>query len=103
MSSKETLVFETILEAPPEKIWRALTIPEYRDRWLQPPDDVRLDVVSVNVNSLLTLSWKDQHAESFVTFELTPQDNGHTGFRLTHAPPAALAPANSNETLALAA
>jgi uncharacterized protein YndB with AHSA1/START domain len=30
------LVFETVLDAPPEKVWRAITIPEFRARWLQP-------------------------------------------------------------------
>ncbi len=103
MSDEDTLVFETILEAPPEKVWRALTIPEFRDRWLQLPSDVSLHLVGFNVNSLLAFSWKERNEESLVTVELSPQDNGHTGFRLTHSAPVTLAPANSNETLALAA
>ena len=97
MSEEAELVFETVLDAPPEKIWRALTIPEYRDRWLQPPDDVSLDLVMVNANSLLTYSWKERNQESLVTIELTPNEDGTTGFRLTHAPVSIPAAANSND------
>lgn len=93
------LVFETVLDAPPEKIWRALTIPEFRDRWLQPPDGVSVQLVSVSVNSLLTYSWNEGEEESLVTIELTPHDNGSTGFRLTHAPVTIPTAANSNEVV----
>ncbi len=92
MSDDAGLVFETELDAPPEKVWRALSIPEYRDRWLDRPADVDIAVVNANDNSLLTLSWTERDETSFVTIELTPRENGGTGFRLTHAPPAA----NSN-------
>ena len=30
--------FETELDAPPEKVWRALTVPEFVARWLMPND-----------------------------------------------------------------
>ncbi len=93
------LVFETVLDAPPEKIWRALTIPEFRDRWLQPPSGVSVQLVSVSVNSLLTYSWNEGEEESLVTIELTPRGNGSTGFRLTHAPVTIPAAANSNEVV----
>lgn len=99
MSDTESeLVFETVLDAPPEKIWRALTIPEYRDRWLRKPDDVSVHLETVNANSLLTYRWKERNEESLVTIELTPHENGGTGFRLTHAPLVIPAAANSNET-----
>jgi uncharacterized protein YndB with AHSA1/START domain len=109
MSDAETeLVFETVLDAPPEKIWRALTIPEYRDRWLQPPDGVSLNLVTLNAHSLLTYSWQERRdddesgtEQSFVTIELTPYENGTTGFRLTHAPVLVPAAANSNEATAM--
>ncbi len=107
MSDADTdLVFETILDAPPEKIWRALTIPEFRDRWLQPPRNVEVHVVTVNDSSLLTYSWLEQRSgdksdkeESLVTIELMPNDDGTTLFRLTHAPLVIPAAANSNEPL----
>ncbi|MEJ8574566.1 SRPBCC domain-containing protein [Microbaculum marinum] len=30
----DELVFESDLDAPPEKVWRAVTTPELRERWL---------------------------------------------------------------------
>jgi len=29
----EDLVFEYELDAPPEKVWRAISIPGFRDKW----------------------------------------------------------------------
>ena len=98
MSESDTdLVFETVLDAPSEKIWRALTIPEYRDRWMDKPDDVSVELETAEANSLLTYCWTERGEVSRVTIELTPQDNGQTGFRLTHAPVEIPAAANTNE------
>ncbi|MBF0680260.1 MAG: SRPBCC domain-containing protein [Devosia sp.] len=97
IDSREELTFETVLDAPPEKVWRALTIPEYRDRWLQQPDDVKLHLVAVNANSLLTFSWVERDEESLVTIELHPTKDGGTAFRLTHVPVRIPAAANSND------
>jgi hypothetical protein len=103
MSNENELVFETELDAPPEKVWRALTVPEYLDRWLQAPADAKVELVKAQDYSLLTYRVSDADDESIVTFELSRQENGNTWFRLTHAPVAA----NSNEpvhqTLMLAA
>ena len=38
--TNDDLVFETTLDAPPDKVWRALTIPEYLERWLDRPESV---------------------------------------------------------------
>jgi|SRR5215217_812537 len=106
----DTLVFETELDAPPEKVWRALSIPEYLERWLQPPADAELSVVASDENRSLTYRWREPGEgaavapeESLVTFEISPNDEGGTRFRLTHAPVVVPAAANSNEPLMLAA
>ena len=103
MTEADALVFECALDAPPEKVWRALTIPEYLARWLKPADDVKLAVVTAEENKSLTYRWREagQGAiagmeESLVTFELTPTTNGGTWFKLTHAPMAVPVAANSN-------
>jgi uncharacterized protein YndB with AHSA1/START domain len=100
----QTLVFETTLDAPPEKVWRALTIPEYLERWLQPPEDAEISVVALDENRSLTYRWREPGEgiaappeESLVTFEIAPCEDGGTWFRLTHAPLAVPAAANSNE------
>ncbi len=99
MSEAETeIVFETVLDAPPEKIWRALTIPEYRDRWLAKPDSVEIEQIGPDADNLLTYRWTEGGSEeSLVTIELTPNSDGTTGFRLTHAPVQIPVAANSNE------
>ena len=103
MTDKDALVFECALDAPPEKVWRALTIPEYLERWLKPEQKIELAVVTSEENKSLTYRWREagQGAvvgmeDSLVTFELTPTSDGGTWFRLTHAPMAVPVAANSN-------
>lgn len=103
MTDTDVLVFECALDAPPEKVWRALSIPEYLERWLKPADDVDLSIVTSEENKSLTYRWRDAGqgailgiADSLVTFELTPTGDGCTWFKLTHAPMAVPAAANSN-------
>ena len=103
MTDTDALVFECALDAPPEKVWRALTIPEYLQRWLKPEKDLDLAVVTSEENRSLTYRWREagQGAivgmeDSLVTFELSPTSDGGTWFRLTHASMAVPVAANSN-------
>ena len=105
MSDADELVFECELDAPPEKVWRALTIPEYLRRWLKPDQEIDLAVVTAEENVSLTYRWREagQGAvvgveDSLVTFELTPTSEGGTWFKLTHAPVALPVAANSNRS-----
>jgi len=102
-SNTDELVFECSLDAPPEKVWRALNIPEYLARWLKPADDIELSVVTAEENKSLTYRWREagqgavtDAEDSLVTFELTPNDDGGTWFKLTHAPMTVPVAANSN-------
>ncbi len=102
-SETDALVFECSLDAPPEKVWRALTIPEYLSRWLKPADDIELAVVTAEENKSLTYRWREagqgavtDAEDSLVTFELTPNDDGGTWFKLTHSPMTVPVAANSN-------
>ncbi|MET3924928.1 SRPBCC domain-containing protein [Devosia sp. 2618] len=110
MTDTEALVFECELDAPPEKVWRALTIPEYLARWIKPDQNIDLAVVTSEENRSLTYSWREagQGAivgaeDSLVTFELTPTNDGGTWFRLTHEPVTVPSAANSNQTMLLVA
>src|SRR5690606_33664116 len=102
------LVFECALDAPPEKVWRALTVPEYLERWLKPEQALDLTVLTAEKNKSLTYRWREAGQgvvagmeDSIVTFELTPTHGGGTWFRLTHAPMAVPTAANSNGAGAL--
>ncbi|KRA45608.1 SRPBCC family protein [Devosia sp. Root635] len=103
MTETDALVFECALDAPPEKVWRALTIPQYLERWLRPAQEIDLAVVTSEENKSLTYRWREAGEgavmgmeDSLVTFELTPTSDGGTWFRLTHAPMTVLVAANSN-------
>ncbi|QQR34718.1 SRPBCC domain-containing protein [Devosia oryziradicis] len=103
MTDTDAVVFECALDAPPEKVWRALTIPEYLERWLKPDKDLDLSVVTAEENKSLTYRWREagQGAivgmeDSLLTFELSPTTDGGTWFKLTHAPVALPVAANSN-------
>ena len=103
MTDTDAVVFECALDAPPEKVWRALTIPEYLERWLKPDKDLDLSVVTAEENKSLTYRWREagQGAivgmeDSLVTFELSPMTDGGTWFKLTHAPVTVPVAANSN-------
>ncbi|WP_297112465.1 SRPBCC domain-containing protein [uncultured Devosia sp.] len=104
MSETDELVFETTLDAPPEKVWRALTVPEYLDRWLDKPEYAEVERITADEPNSVTFRLRERDAQgvqtdvSFVTFELTPRDDGGTWFRLTHRPAAVPAAANNNET-----
>lgn len=100
------LVFAYQLEAPPEKVWRALSIPAFRERWL--PAEV--EAVSSIPGEEVRYRLKEEEPpflESVVTFQLAPKEGG-TELRIIHSltdarlsqPPA---PANSNQPLMLRA
>jgi len=105
----DAVIFETELDAPPEKVWRALTIPEYLERWLDLPAKTEISVVHADEPPTVTYRWREQgensssSEDSVVTFEVTPLYNGGSHFRLTHTPLAIPAAANSNEPMMLAA
>lgn len=110
MIETDELVFECTLDAPPDQVWRALTVPEYLARWLRPVEAVDLSVVTAEENKSLTYRWREAGEgavvgaeDSLVTFELTATDDGGTWFRLTHAPAVVPVAANSNGPMMMAA
>lgn len=110
--SKEVVV-ECELEATPEKVWRALTVPELAAEWIAPervsdgetaPSYEMLDALPFTT---VRYAWRDEESsepDTLLTIELSPQPNGHTWFRLIHsAVQAPTTAANSNAPLARAA
>ena len=100
------LVFEYRLDAPPEKVWRALSIPAFRERWLP----AQVEALSSVPGEELRYRLREEEPpflESVVTFQLAPNEGG-TELRIIHSlsdarlsqPPA---PANSNQPLMLRA
>lgn len=93
----DAIVVECELEAEPEKVWRALTVPELVSAWLDVPvaDEVAADmagpayrIVEALPFSRVRYAWNDattSEPETFVTFDLEAQPGGGTWFRLTHS------------------
>lgn len=100
------LVLEFELEARPEKVWRAITIPALREEWLPGKDLAETEPLSEIPGEKITYRMKDcipPFLESVVAFHLISEKNGGTLLRIVHrltdirlVPPIDEA-ANSNE------
>jgi uncharacterized protein YndB with AHSA1/START domain len=110
--STQSVIVECELDEPPEKVWKALTVPELVAAWLMPNDinpelgksfsfqakpiaggDIACEVLAVEPNRLLSYSWRGAEGEcdgdarrldTVVTFELSETETGGTHLRLVH-------------------
>ena len=88
------LAFEYELDAPPAKVWRALTVPELVERWLPTASHrpsmapaVSLRLIEADDGKFIRYGWHETDAplgDSVVTFELAPNAAGGTTFRILH-------------------
>lgn len=104
------LVLEYDLDAPPAKVWRAVTIPALRERWLPQSDLVGAEPESSIAGEEVRYRIRDSEPpfrESHVIFLLEPNDAGGTRFRIIQQACDDRArlprPANTNCCLMLAA
>lgn len=104
------LVLEYDLDAPPAKVWRAVTIPALRERWLPESDLVGAEPESTIAGEEVRYRLRDSEPpfrESHVIFRLEPNDAGGTRFRIIQQACDDRAklpqPANTNCCLMLAA
>ncbi|OCI91183.1 hypothetical protein A6U86_21240 [Rhizobium sp. AC27/96] len=99
-------------DEPPQKVWRAISIPEFRESWL--PGDALADpeATSITPGQEVRYRMRDNappFLESTVTFTVTPNSSGGTSLRISHRLTDARfdrmtgAAANSNGPLMLAA
>jgi len=85
----EALVFEADLDAPPEKVWRAIATPELREAWLGEPEAGRAEILRADPGSRLDLTWPTRDGDSLVSFEIDAGEGGGTRLTIVHR---ALAP-----------
>lgn len=81
------LVFEVELDAPPEKVWRAISMPEFRDRWLPVGDLADAEPIFSEDGKEVRYGIKDDtppFLESVVTFQVRPSGEGSTILRIVH-------------------
>ncbi len=85
----DELVFEAELDAPPEKVWRAVATPELRNAWLGEPETGRADVARAEPPSRLDLVWPTPEGDTLISFEIAPGAAGGAHLTIVHR---ALAP-----------
>lgn len=83
----EELAQEFELDAPPETVWRAVSIAAYRERWL--PGDLLTDAepLSSVPGETISFGMRDDQPPflaSEVTFQIAPTDDGGTRLRIIH-------------------
>jgi uncharacterized protein YndB with AHSA1/START domain len=83
----DALVYEVDLDAPPEKVWRALSVPEIRQAWLGEPDAGPAEVAASRPGERLDLVWPTHGGESLVSFEVSPAEGGGARLIITHRAP----------------
>jgi hypothetical protein len=76
--SDTKLVLEFDFDAPPTKVWRAVTIPELRERWLPDCDLAGAEPES----SIAGEEVRYRLRESLVIFRIEPNEAGGTRFRI---------------------
>jgi uncharacterized protein YndB with AHSA1/START domain len=77
------------IDAPAEKVWRAISIPEFRDIWLPREALATGDAISVTPGEEVSYRMRDQappFLESMVTFRILPHAAGGTILWIIHEP-----------------
>jgi hypothetical protein len=83
--SDAALVLEYDLDAPPAKVWRAVTIPALRERWLPDCDLAGAEPESSIAGEEVHYRLRDSEPpfrESHVIFRIEPNEDGGTHFRI---------------------
>ena len=86
-TDRPELVLEYDLDAPPEKVWRAISIPAFRERWLPEAQLSTAEPVSIVPGKEIRYRMRDDeppHLESLVAFQLHPGEGGGTRLRIVH-------------------
>ena len=113
-TAPDTIEFEYDLPEPPEKVWRALTVPELLAAWMMPNDitpeignrfaftgpeaAIECEILDAEPERLLRYSWREQPRpgnaarqdpldsplDSVVTFTLARTVSGGTHLRIVH-------------------
>ncbi|XAZ21795.1 SRPBCC domain-containing protein [Sinorhizobium sp. B11] len=75
------------LDAPPEKVWRAISIAEFREKWLPKEALAEPQSVSETPGKEIRYRLRDDappYLESTVTFTIAPNAAGGTSLRIVH-------------------
>jgi len=90
-TAADDLVLEYELDAPPSRVWRAISIPAFREQWL--PDAALADGAPLPARGDGEIRYRlrddePPFLESVVTFQVRPNAEGGSTLRIIHALPA---------------
>jgi uncharacterized protein YndB with AHSA1/START domain len=80
----DVLTFEADLDAPPEKVWRALATPALRQAWLGEPEAGPAEILRAEPGARLDLAWPTCEGDSLVSFEIENAAGGGTHLTIVH-------------------
>jgi uncharacterized protein YndB with AHSA1/START domain len=83
----DQLVFDVELDAPPQKVWRALSIAGFREKWLPKAALADAEPVRLVPGEEIGYRMRDDEPpfqQSIVTFQLSPNAGGGTNLRIIH-------------------
>ncbi|HAY0633806.1 TPA: polyketide cyclase [Serratia marcescens] len=86
-SPHDRLVLEYALDAPPEKVWRALSIPALREQWLPTGDLAQAEPLATTPGEAVSYRLRDDQPpflESVVTLQIVPGVGGGSLLRIIH-------------------
>jgi len=99
----DAIELEYDFDEPVQKVWRAISIKDYRELWLPNSGSVtEPDKDSIVLGEKLSYRIRESHppfVESVVTFHLSPNDHGGTNLRIIHR----ISTSMSTNTVAMAA
>ena len=75
------------IDAPPEKVWRAMTVPAIRERWLPGVVLSNPEPTETSVGRKVRYRMRDKDdsfGDSVVTFEVRPNGGGGATLRILH-------------------
>ena len=81
------IALEYELDAAPEKVWRAIALPAFRERWLPQADLAEPEPIASVPGVEVQYRMREEGApftESTVTFQIEPGPQGGTLFRVIH-------------------
>ncbi len=84
---KNGIELEYELNEPPQKVWRAISIPEFREHWLPKAALANPEATHVTPDQEIGYRMHDSTApflESTVTFRIAPITTGGTSLRIIH-------------------
>ena len=84
---KAEIALEYELDAKPEKVWRAIAVAAFRERWLPNADLAEPEPIASVPGVEVRYRMREEGApfpESTVTFRIEPGPQGRTLFRVIH-------------------